>query len=180
MRITGYSSLLHGGSDLLQLGLQDVARNAGQHQQKFIPAVADEQIGVSDAGADGICRCFQCHISGVMPIGVVADFEIVHIDQRDSCRADHTGCDILIVAAVVCASQDILVKFCTVAFCCFLKLFLCFGLHLFHAGALELPLQTTDQQNVRSDTKADHDELLKVQRGVKKKAVVGRKEKRGV
>ena len=54
MRITGYSSLLHGGSDLLQLGLQDVARNAGQHQQKFIPAVADELVGVSDAGADGI------------------------------------------------------------------------------------------------------------------------------
>ena len=101
-------------------------------------------------------------------------------DQRDACGADDTGCDILIVAAVICASQDIVVKFCTVALCCFLKLFLGFGLHLFHAGALELPLQATDQQNVRSDTKADHDELLKVQRGVKKKAVVGRKEKRGV
>ena len=147
---------------------------------KLIPAVANEQVRSPDAGLDGVCRRFQCHIPGVMSIGVVADFEIVHIHQRDACGADHTGCDILIVAAVVCASQDILVKFCTVALCCFLKLFLGFGLHLFHAGALELPLQTTDQQNVRSDTKADHDELLKVQRGVKKKAVVGRKEKRGV
>ena len=180
MRITGYSSLLHGGSDLLQLGLQDVARNAGQHQQKFISAIADEQVRLPDAGLDGVCHRFQCHISGVMSIGVVADLEIVHIHQRDACGADDTGCDILIVAAVVCASQDIVVKFCTVALCCFLKLFLGFGLHLFHAGALELPLQATDQQNVRSDTKADHDELLKVQRGVKKKAVVGRKEKRGV
>ena len=180
MRITGYSSLLHGGSDLLQLGLQDVARNAGQHQQKFIPAVADEQVRLPDAGLDSVCHRFQCHIPGVMPIGVVADLEIVHIHQRNPCRADDTGCDILIVAAVVCASQGIVVKFCTVALCCFLKLFLGFGLHLFHVGALELPLQVTDQQNVRSDTKADHDELLKVQRGVKKKAVVGRKEKRGV
>ena len=180
MRIAGYSSLLHGGSDLLQLGLQDVARNAGQHQQKFIPAVVDEQVGVSDAGADGICRSFQCHISGVMSIGVVADFEIVHIHQRDACRADDTGCDIFIIAAVVCASQDIVVKFCTVALCCFLKLFLGFGLRLFHARALDLPWQATDQQNVRSHTKADHNELMKVQRGVKKKAVVGRKEKRGV
>ena len=115
-----------------------------------------------------------------MPIGIVADLEIVHIYQRDACGADDTGCDILIVAAVVRASQDIVVKFCTVALCCFLKLFLGFGLHLFHVGAIELPLQVTDQQNVRSDTKADHDELLKVQRGVKKKAVVGRKEKRRV
>ena len=115
-----------------------------------------------------------------MSIGVVADFEIVHIYQRDACGADDTGCEILIVAAVVRASQDIVVKFCTVALCCFLKLFLGFGLHLFHVGAIELPLQVTDQQNVRSDTKADHDELLKVQRGVKKKAVVGRKEKRRV
>ena len=115
-----------------------------------------------------------------MPISIVADLEIIHIQQCDTRRADDTGCDIFIVAAVVCASQGIVVKFCTVALCCFLKLFLGFGLHLFHAGALELPLQATDQQNVRSDTKADHDELLKVQRGVKKKAVVGRKEKRGV
>ena len=140
----------------------------------------DEQVGVSDAGADGICRSFQCHISGVMSIGVVADFEIVHIHQRDACRADDTGCDIFIIAAVVCASQDIVVKFCTVALCCFLKLFLGFGLRLFHARALDLPWQATDQQNVRSNTKADHNELMKVQRGVKKKAVVGRKEKRGV
>ena len=52
-----------------------------------------------------------------------------------------------------------------------------FGLRLFHARALDLPWQATDQQNVRSNTKADHNELMKVQRGVKKKAVVGRKEK---
>ena len=115
-----------------------------------------------------------------MSIGIVADLEIIHIQQCDTRRADDTGCDIFIVAAVVCASQGIVVKFCTVALCGFLKLFLGFGLHLFHVGVLELPLQATDQQNARSDPKADHDELLKVQRGVKKKAVVGRKEKRGV
>ena len=32
MRIAGYRCHLRGGSDLLQLGLQDVARNAGQNQ----------------------------------------------------------------------------------------------------------------------------------------------------
>ena len=32
------------------------------------------------------------------------------IHQRDACGADDTGCDILIVAAVVCASQDIVVS----------------------------------------------------------------------
>ena len=41
MRIAGHGSVPHGIADLLQLALQDVSRNAGQHQQKFVPAVAD-------------------------------------------------------------------------------------------------------------------------------------------
>ena len=87
------------------------------------------------------------------------------------------GCDIFIIATVVCAGQNIVVKFFMIALCCFLKFFLGFSLHLFHAVAFDLPLQATNQQNVRNDTKTDHDEFLKVQRGVKKKAVVDRKEK---
>ena len=46
-----------------------------------------------------------------MPIGIVADLEIVHIHQRDPCRADGFTDDFLVIAAVVCACQRVFVEF---------------------------------------------------------------------
>ena len=129
---------------------------------------------------NGVCRRFQRHISGMMPIGIVADLEIVHIQQCDPRRADGLTNNFLIIAAVVGAGQRVLIEFFLITFCVFLNFFLGFGLHFFHAGALDLPLQAADQQNVRKDAQTDHDEFLKVQRRIEKKAVVGRKEKRRI
>ena len=135
MRIAGDSSLLRGGADLFQFGLQKVSRNAGQHQQKFVSAIADEQVRRPDAGLDGVCHRFQCHISGVMPVGIVADLEIIHIHQRDACRADGFAGNFFVIAAVVNSCQRIPIKLvfelllpCSTLPSCFvLRCFLIFG-----------------------------------------------------
>ena len=59
---------------------------------------------------NGICRRFQCHISGMMPIGIVANLEIVHIQQCDPRRADGLADDLFVIAAVVGSCQRVPIK----------------------------------------------------------------------
>lgn len=86
--VARHHRLLHGGADLLQLYLEIIRRDAGQHQQKLVAAVADQQICFPDAAADGLCNGFQRQISGVVAVGIVADLEIVDIHQGDARRAE--------------------------------------------------------------------------------------------
>lgn len=102
--------MLHGGADLLQLYLEIIRRDAGQHQQKLVAAVADQQICFPDAAADGLCNGFQCQISGVVAVGIVADLEIVDIHQGDACRAEVIAHHFLVKAAVVGAGQGVVVQ----------------------------------------------------------------------
>ena len=46
-----------------------------------------------------------------MSIGVVADLEIVHIHQRDPCRADGFTDNFFVIAAVVNSCQRIPIEF---------------------------------------------------------------------
>lgn len=102
--------MLHGGADLLQLYLEIIRRDAGQHQQKLVAAVADQQICFPDAAADGLCNGFQCQISGVVAVGIVADLEIVDIHQSDARRAEVIAHHFLVKAAVVGAGQGVVVQ----------------------------------------------------------------------
>ena len=102
--------MLHGGADLLQLYLEIIRRDAGQHQQKLIAAVADQQICFPDAAADGLCNGFQRQISGVVAVGIVADLEIVDIHQGNARRADVIAHHFLVIAAVVGAGQGVMVQ----------------------------------------------------------------------
>ena len=102
--------MLHGGADLLQLYLEIIRRDAGQHQQKLVAAVADQQICFPDAAADGLCNGFQCQISGVVAVGIVADLEIVDIHQGNARRADVIAHHFLVKAAVVGAGQGVVVQ----------------------------------------------------------------------
>ena len=110
MGVARHHSLLHGGADLLQLGLEVICRDAGQYQQKLIAAVADQQIRIPDAAADGLCSRLQRHISGVMAVGIVADLEIVDIHQGNARRADVIAHHFLVIAAVVGAGQGVPVQ----------------------------------------------------------------------
>lgn len=96
--------------DLLQLCPEVIRRDAGQHQQKLIAAVADQQICFPDAGADGLCNSFQRQISGVVAVGIVADLEIVDIHQGNARRADVIAHYFLVIAAVVGAGQGVTVQ----------------------------------------------------------------------
>ena len=102
--------MLHGGADLLQLYLEIIRRDAGQHQQELVAAVADQQICFPDAAADGLCSGFQRQISGVVAVGIVADLEIVDIHQGDACRAEVIAHHFLVKAAVVGAGQGVVVQ----------------------------------------------------------------------
>ena len=110
VRVARHHSLLHGIADLLQLCLEVICRDAGQHQQKLIAAVADQQIRLPDTAADGLCNGFQCQISGVVAVGIVADLEIVDIHQGDARRAEVIAHHILVIAAVVGAGQSVMVQ----------------------------------------------------------------------
>ena len=110
VRVARHHSLLHGIADLLQLCLEVICRDAGQHQQKFIAAVADQQIRLPDTAADGLCNGFQCQISGVVAVGIVADLEIVDIHQGDARRAEVIAHHILVIAAVVGTGQSVMVQ----------------------------------------------------------------------
>ena len=108
--VARHHRLLHGGADLLQLYLEIIRRDAGQHQQKLIAAVADQQICFPDAAADGLCNGFQCQISGVVAVGIVADLEIVDIHQSNARRAEVIAHHFLVKAAVVGAGQGVVVQ----------------------------------------------------------------------
>ena len=108
--VARHHRLLHGGADLLQLYLEIIRRDAGQHQQKLVAAVADQQICFPDAAADGLCNGFQCQISGVVAVGIVADLEIVDIHQSDARRPEVIAHHFLVIAAVVGAGQGVVVQ----------------------------------------------------------------------
>ena len=108
--VARHHRLLHGGADLLQLYLEIIRRDAGQHQQELVAAVADQQICFPDAAADGLCSGFQRQISGVVAVGIVADLEIVDIHQGDACRAEVIAHHFLVKAAVVGAGQGVVVQ----------------------------------------------------------------------
>ena len=108
--VARHHHLLHGGADLLQLYLEIIRRDAGQHQQKLVAAVADQQICFPDAAADSLCNGFQRQISGVVAVGIVADLEIVDIHQGDARRAEVIPHHFLVIAAVVGAGQGVVVQ----------------------------------------------------------------------
>ena len=108
--VARHHSLLRCVADLLQLCLEKVCRDAWQHQQKLIAAVADQQIRLPDAAADGLCNRFQCQISGVVAVGIVADLEIVDIHQGNARRAEVIAHYLLVIAAVVGAGQGVMVQ----------------------------------------------------------------------
>ena len=110
MGVARHHSLLRCVADLLQLCLEVICRDAGQHQQKFIAAVADQQIRLPDAAADGFCNGFQRHVSGVVAVGIVADLEIVDIHQGDARRAKVIAHYFLVIAAVVGAGQGVMAQ----------------------------------------------------------------------
>ena len=110
VRVARHHRLLHGGADLLQLCPEVIRRDAGQHQQKLIAAVADQQICFPDAGADSLCNGFQRQISGVVAVGIVADLEIIDIHQGNARRADVIAHHFLVIAAVVGAGQGVTVQ----------------------------------------------------------------------
>ena len=110
MGVARHHSLLRCVADLLQLCLEVIRRNAGQHQQKLITTVADQQIRFPDAAADGLCNGFQCHIPGVVAVGIVADLEIIDIHQGDARRADVIAHHFLVIAAVVGVGQGVMVQ----------------------------------------------------------------------
>ena len=110
VRVARHHRLLHCGADLLQLCPEVIRRDAGQHQQKLIAAVADQQICFPDAAADSLCNGFQRQISGVVAVGIVADLEIVDIHQSNARRADVIAHHFLVIAAVVGAGQGVTVQ----------------------------------------------------------------------
>lgn len=110
VRVARHHRLLHCVADLLQLCPEVIRRDAGQHQQKLIAAVADQQICFPDAAADGLCNGFQRQISGVVAVGIVAYLEIVDIHQGNARRADVIAHHFLVIAAVVGANQGVMVQ----------------------------------------------------------------------
>ena len=110
MGVARHHRLLHCIADLLQLCPEVIRRDAGQHQQKLIAAVADQQICFPDAAADGLCNGFQRQISGVVAVGIVADLEIIDIHQGNARRADIIAHHFLVIAAVVGAGQGVMVQ----------------------------------------------------------------------
>ena len=115
MGVARHHSLLHCVADLLQFGLEVICRDAGQHQQKLIAAVADQQICFPDTAADGLCNGFQRHVSGVVAVGIVADLEIIDIHQGDARRAEVIAHYFLVIAAVVGAGQGVPVQLLLIA-----------------------------------------------------------------
>ena len=83
---------------------------SGKHQKKLIPAIADQNIILTDMLAYGFCNNSQCHIPGIMSICVVIKLKIVQIDHGNSSRS-HLGLQFFfIITSVVCLRKNILIQ----------------------------------------------------------------------
>ena len=96
--------------DFLQSSGKFHFRYSGKHQKKLIPAIADQNIILTDMLAYGFCNSSQCHIPGIMSICVIIKLKIVQIDHGNSSRS-HLGLQFFfIITSIVCLRKNILVQ----------------------------------------------------------------------
>ena len=100
VRVAGDACGLHPGAYLLEFGSYLLDGAAGQDEQEFVAAVADEGVGLTDAVPDDRRRHLQCQVAGLMAAGVVVDLEIVQVHDGDAEGAFEALHDVLIIAAV--------------------------------------------------------------------------------
>ena len=84
VRVAGDACGLHPGAYLLEFGSYLLDGAAGQDEQEFVAAVADEGVGPTDAVPDDRRRYLQCQVAGPMAAGVVVDLEIIQVHDGDA------------------------------------------------------------------------------------------------
>ena len=117
VRVAGDACGLHPGAYLLEFGSYLLDGAAGQDKQEFVAAVADEDVGLTDAVPDDRRRHLQCQVAGLMAAGVVVDLEIVQVHDGDAEGAFEALHDVLIIAAVEGAGEAVVVELDAVAGC---------------------------------------------------------------
>ena len=79
----------------------------GHQQQKFIAAVADQDIGLAQTALHGCGHGLQCFISHQMSKAVVDRLELVHIDHRHAAVHLAPGKELIKIAAGVGPGQGV-------------------------------------------------------------------------
>ena len=110
VRIARNAGGIDAGANLLQLLFQAVRRDVGQDEQELIPAVADERIALADAAADGFRRRLQRHISGVVAVSIVINFEVVQVHDGHARRAGGIPGNFFVIASVIRSCENIVVQ----------------------------------------------------------------------
>ncbi len=70
VRAARHGDALHPAANLLQAGSKNVRGDAGEEQQKLVPAVADEDVATPDAVDNAAHDQAQRFVAGLVAVGV--------------------------------------------------------------------------------------------------------------
>ena len=107
IRELGHTDAAHGLLDLLFLLEEDLLGHAREQEQELVPAVADEYVGLADAGAYRARDVAQRRVSGGVAAGIVDVLEAVHVDERYALHALEVGAVGLEIAARIDVGQRV-------------------------------------------------------------------------
>ena len=85
--VFGHGGIGHGAADFLQALMEDVFGDLGEHQQKFVAAVAYQNIAAAYAAHNGLYNGAQRGIARRVAVGVIDLLEMVNIDNRHAVGA---------------------------------------------------------------------------------------------
>ena len=110
VRAARHGDALHPAANLLQAGSKNVRGDAGEEQQKLVPAVADEDVATPDAVDNAAHDQAQRFVAGLVAVGVVDGLKIVHVDHRYALGIGESLALLGVIAAVVGVGQGVAVE----------------------------------------------------------------------
>ena len=108
--ISRYGSCMDPVQNLLQSVGKLCLFHIGNDQKKFIPAVTNQNIGLTNVSGDHLGYCGKGHIACLVSICIIIDFKIIHINHGDPDRCCHLLDPILVIAAIIYTGQRILIQ----------------------------------------------------------------------
>ena len=102
-----HADAVHGLLDLLFLVEKSFLGHARKQQQELVAAVADQNIGLANAGAHRVRNVAQRRIACGVAAAIVDELEVVYVDQRHALHALKVGAVGFKIAARIDVGQRV-------------------------------------------------------------------------
>ena len=102
-----HTDAAHSLLDLLFLVEKSLLGHARKQQQELVATVADQNIGLANAGAHRVCNIAQRRIACGVAAAIVDELEVVYVDQRHALHALKVGAVGFKIAARIDVGQRV-------------------------------------------------------------------------